>query len=73
MVAAELPEGPLQGHTFHYSTSTTPLTPIAQAIKANVGAKGKGGEAVYRRQRLTASYMHIYFPSNPQAAAGLFR
>ena len=30
------------------------------------------GEAVYRRQRLTASYVHLYFPSNPQAAARLF-
>lgn len=68
MVGVELPEGKLQGHTFHYSTSTSPLTPIAQAIKAS----GKGGEAVYRQGRLTASYMHFYFPSNAEAAAGLF-
>ncbi|HEX5392933.1 MAG TPA: cobyrinate a,c-diamide synthase [Rhodocyclaceae bacterium] len=68
MVACELPEGHLQGHTFHYSTSTTPLAPIAQAIKHH----GKGGEDIYRVQRLTASYMHVYFPSNPEAAAGLF-
>lgn len=68
MVSVELPEGKLQGHTFHYSTSTSPLTPIAQAIKAS----GKGGEAVYRQGRLTASYMHFYFPSNTTATAGLF-
>jgi len=68
MVSVELPEGKLQGHTFHYSTSTSPLTPIAQAIKAS----GKGGEAVYRQGRLTASYMHFYFPSNATATAGLF-
>jgi len=68
MVSVELPEGKLQGHTFHYSTSTSPLAPIAQAIKAS----GKGGEAVYRLGHLTASYMHVYFPSNATAAAGLF-
>jgi cobyrinic acid a,c-diamide synthase len=30
------------------------------------------GEAIYREGKLTASYLHNYFPSNPQAAAGLF-
>ena len=33
---------------------------------------GRVGEAIYRRQRLTASYMHLYFPSNPEAVAHLF-
>jgi cobyrinic acid a,c-diamide synthase len=30
------------------------------------------GEAIYRQGRLTASYMHWYFPSNPAATARLF-
>jgi cobyrinic acid a,c-diamide synthase len=68
MVTADLPEGRLQGHTFHYSQSETSLSPLCSAIKSN----GRGGEAVYRRDRLTASYMHFYFPSNPEAAANLF-
>ena len=34
-------------------------------------ADGRPGELVYRRERLTASYMHLYFPSNPQAVAAL--
>lgn len=67
LLAAELPEGRLAGHTFHYSTCATPLAPVAQALKS-----AGGGEAVYRQLRLTASYMHFYFPSNPQAAARLF-
>jgi cobyrinic acid a,c-diamide synthase len=29
-------------------------------------------EAVYRIGRLTASYIHLYMPSNPAAAAALF-
>ena len=68
MVTADLPEGRLQGHTFHYSQSEASLAPLCSAIKSN----GRGGEAVYRRDRLTASYMHFYFPSNPEAAANLF-
>ena len=29
-------------------------------------------DGVYRRQRMTASFMHAYFPSHPDAAVGLF-
>lgn len=67
-LSAELPEGLLTGHTFHYSTCETPLAPILQAIKVH----GRGGEAIYRVGRVTASYMHFYFPANPEAAARLF-
>jgi cobyrinic acid a,c-diamide synthase len=68
LLRADLPEGMLQGHTFHYSRSETPLEPLCLAIKT----AGPGNEAVYRVNRLTASYMHFYFPSNPEAAARLF-
>lgn len=68
ILEASLPEGTLTGHTFHYSTAETPLAPVVQAIKT----AGKGGEAIWRHQRLTASYMHFYFPSNPDATASLF-
>ncbi|MCF5070518.1 cobyrinate a,c-diamide synthase, partial [Pseudomonas syringae] len=33
---------------------------------------GRGAEAVYREGRMTASYVHFYFPSNPAAVAALF-
>ena len=68
MQEVALPEGTLRGHTFHYSQSATPLAPLARAANPD----GRAGEAFYRRQRLTASYMHLYFPSNPEAAARLF-
>jgi len=64
-----LPEGELRGHTFHYSCTETPLAPIAHGVPRRHGSTG---EAVYRSGRLTASYLHLYFPSNPQAAARLF-
>lgn len=64
---AELPEGRISGHTFHYSRSETPLSPLLQAQTQS----GKSGEAIYRQGRLTASYVHFYFPSNPEAVATL--
>lgn len=68
MQEADLPEGHLTGHTFHYSKSETPLQPLLLARRP----EGGDGEAIYRRQRLTASYVHFYFPSNPLAVARLF-
>ncbi len=61
------PEGALRGHTFHYSRLETPLAP---ALYANT-PDGRPGEAVYRAGRLTASYVHTYFPSHPAALASL--
>lgn len=65
-----LPEGQLRGHTYHHSLTDTALEPIARGQSPN---GGRGAEAVYRRGRLTASYVHFYFPSNPRAAAALLR
>ncbi len=69
MQAVELPEGELRGHTFHHSRLETPLKPLAHGRRQR---DGKPGEAVYREGRLTASYLHLYFASNPEAAARLF-
>ena len=68
--AVDLPEGAVRGHTFHYSSLSTPLAPIARATSPNGGG---AAEAVYRRGRLTASYVHTYFPSNPRAVAAWFK
>lgn len=67
--SVELPEGTLRGHTYHHSLTSTELTPIARGLSPN---GGRGAEAVYREGRMTASYVHFYFPSNPQAMAALF-
>ena len=64
---ADLPEGRLAAHTYHHSRSETPLAPAMHARTAD----GREGEAIYRRQRLCASYLHFYFPSNPAAVAAL--
>jgi len=67
--AVELPEGSLRGHTYHHSLTSTELEPIARGLSPN---GGRGAEAVYREGRMTASYVHFYFPSNPSAIAALF-
>lgn len=64
----DLPEGELRGHTFHHSRLATRLAPWRTARSPH----GTHGEALYRVGRLTASYVHFYFPSNPGAAASLF-
>lgn len=67
-----LPEGALRGHTFHFSKADTALPPLTRARRQHALAGNAQGEAIYRRGRLTASYVHFYFPSNPAAAAALF-
>lgn len=68
--AAPLPEGELRGHTFHHTHAEVGLEPIAHCTRAR--GTGSNGEAVYRDGRLTATYLHAWFPSNPEAAAALF-
>jgi cobyrinic acid a,c-diamide synthase len=65
----KLPGGGLRGHTFHYSRLETPLVPLARGECPN---NGKTSEPVYCNGKLIASYVHAYFPSNPEAAARLF-
>ncbi|HEY1182205.1 MAG TPA: cobyrinate a,c-diamide synthase, partial [Rhodocyclaceae bacterium] len=67
-----LPEGAVRGHTFHYSLCETELAPLCHAVRQGARAAATPGERVFRRQRLTASYVHLYFPSNPAAIAALF-
>lgn len=66
---AVLPEGILRGHTFHYAKADIDATPIARSTNPN---GGPSSEAVYRDRRFTASFVHVYFPSNPEAALRLF-
>ncbi|HDV6323539.1 TPA: cobyrinate a,c-diamide synthase [Burkholderia multivorans] len=62
--------GTLRGHTFHYSRLATPLAPAAIAQRPDDDARS--GEAVYRVGAIVATYMHLYWPSNPHATAALF-
>lgn len=54
-------------HTFHYGRFEAELPAIAHG-KGRYGT----GEAIYRHQNITASFLHFYFPSNPALAARFF-
>lgn len=66
----DLGHGCLRGHTYHHSLTDTPWVPVARGHSPN---GGRGAEAVYQSGRLTASYVHFYFPSNLAATAALFK
>jgi cobyrinic acid a,c-diamide synthase len=59
----------LRGHTYHHSTLHSELQPVASGNSPN---EKQTSEAVYQLKRLSASYIHFYFPSNPQLVADLF-
>lgn len=66
---ANLPEGRLRGHSFHYAQASIEAPPLVHACNPN---QGPSKEAIYRDRRLTASFVHFYFSSNPLAAVQLF-
>ena len=65
-----MPGGVLRSHTFHHSQVETSLDPIAYGER--LYNTSTAGEAIFQAGRVTASYLHCYFPSNPAAAAQLF-
>ena len=66
--AVDFEDGELRGHSFHHSRLSTLLSPTLRGRTQ----RGGQGEAVFRHQGLTATYIHFYWPSNPRAAARLF-
>jgi cobyrinic acid a,c-diamide synthase len=69
MHAIDLPEGTLRGHTFHHASMVSPRLPFSHTLPQRASGRP---EAVYRVGRLHASFLHLYFPSNPAAVAALF-
>ena len=69
MQSAPLPEGLVRGHAHHRSASCDTPEPYAYGQRQRHPAPG---EAVYRQGSLTATYLHLFFASNPQAIADLF-
>ncbi len=68
----QLPSGVLRGHTFHYSTTVTPLQPSTRTVRPGCALAPEAGEAVWRLGSVRASYFHAWFASAPAAAASLF-
>jgi cobyrinic acid a,c-diamide synthase len=70
LMSADLPEGTLRGHSFHHSSLKIDLEPVCRARRQD--ERRQESEDIFRLRRLTASYVHFYLPSNPDAAAALF-
>ncbi len=70
MQSAPLPKGELRGHTFHHSRLEITAEPFAHGHRPD---DARPGEAIYRIERLTASYLHLYFATHARATAELFR
>lgn len=69
MQTAPLPEGDIRGHAHHRSRASLSSDAIAYGRRQRHPAPG---EAIYRQGSLTATYLHLFFPSNPGAVVQLF-
>ncbi len=63
--------GEIRGHSFHHST-LEPIDPDRVADGFGQKQDGGQGEAFWQSGKLTLTWLHHYFPSNPQAIAALF-
>ena len=67
---ANTPAGQVRSHTFHHSVVDTSLeTNFYGECLYNTSA----GEPIFQVNRLVATYLHCYFPSNFTAVAALFK
>jgi len=69
MQSAMLPEGEIRGHSHHRSVSKLAIEPIAHGKRPYHPAPG---ESIYRKGSVTASYIHLFFPSNLDAICAIF-
>jgi len=66
MQTAMVPQGEIRGHAHHRSRSANTPEPIGHGRRQRHPAPG---EAIYQQKGLTASYLHLFFPSNLEATA----
>ncbi|GAB3481218.1 cobyrinate a,c-diamide synthase [Marinomonas epiphytica] len=69
MQTAQLIQGDVRGHAHHRSRSENTPQPIGYGKRQRHPAPG---EAIYQEKGLVASYLHLFFPSNPMALARVF-
>lgn len=67
-----MPSGILRGHTFHYSTTESVLTPVLRTQRPAGESPFYAGEAVWKQGSIMASYFHAWFESCPAAVVELF-
>jgi len=67
-----LVSGTLRGHTFHYSTTDTPMQATVRTARPDTDPLPDAGEALWQQGSVRASYFHAWFPSCPEAVVELF-
>lgn len=67
-----LTSGTVRGHTFHYSTTQTPLLPLTRTARPDADPLPDAGEALWQQGSVRASYFRAWFPSCPAAVVELF-
>ena len=67
-----LSNGLLRGHTFHYSTTETPLQALTRTARPDIDPLPDAGEALWQQGSVRASYFHAWFASCPAAVVDLF-
>jgi len=69
MQTAIFPEGEVRAHAHHRSRSFNMPDALSHGRRQRHPAPG---EAIYRHNNLNASYLHLFFPSNPKVISCLF-
>ena len=69
MQTAPLPCGDVRAHAHHRTRCEGTADPVAFGKRTRHEAPG---EPIYQIGNITASYLHLYFPSNPDGIATLF-
>lgn len=69
MQTAVMPQGEIRGHAHHRSRSANTPEPVGYGRRQRHPAPG---EAIYQQKGLTASYLHLFFPSNLEVTAKIF-
>lgn len=70
MQTAVFPEGEVRAHAHHRSRAEHTPEPIGYGRRQQHPAPG---EAIYRQHRLTATYLHLFFPNQPEVVAALLQ
>ncbi len=61
--------GPIRGHLFHYSRLSGGEEPLPSAFRHAADGRSEG----FARKGVVASYLHLFFPSNPRWAEAFAR
>lgn len=70
MQTAVFPEGEVRAHAHHRSRAENTPEPLGFGRRQKHDAPG---EAIYRVRRLTATYLHLFFPNQPKVVAALLQ